>query len=90
MGLFKRKPRLHTCAFCSEEVPDERMAKHGHYKTHLLEVTDDNGHAAYTFDCPRCGLMDMAWGGGRPHPRDVAVAGIATHFMERHSRFDLI
>jgi hypothetical protein len=78
------------CALCSEEVPDERPAKTEHYKTHLLEVTDNNGHTAYTFECPRCGLMDTAWGGGRPHPKDVAVVAIAGHFIERHTRFDLI
>lgn len=93
MGLFNKKPKgpkLHTCVFCSELVPDESLSKSEHYKTHLIEVTDNNGLQAFTFKCPRCGLMDQAWGGGRPDPQDNAVAAIAAHYMERHSNFDLI
>jgi hypothetical protein len=90
MGLFSKQPKLHTCVFCSEAVPDESQSKHEHYKTHLIEVTDNNGHQAYTFECPRCGLMDQAWGGGRSHPQESAVSAIAVHFMERHTNFDLL
>lgn len=85
MGLFSRKPKLHTCFFCSELVVDEHSARTEHYKTHLIEVTDNNGHRAFTFQCPRCGPMDQAWGGGRPDPEGNGVNAIFVHLMERHS-----
>ena len=71
-------------------MPDENPFKREHYKTHLIEITDNNGHQAFTFKCPRCGTMDQAWSGGRPNPQDNAVAAIAVHYTERHSNFDLM
>ena len=90
MGLFSKKPKLHSCVFCSELVPDETSSKMDHYETHLIEVTDNNGHQAYTFECPRCGMMDQAWGGGRSHPKSNATAAIGVHFMERHGNQSII
>ena len=91
MGIFSRKPKAtpqHTCRFCSQTL--DVSEKREHYKTHLLKVTDNNGLEAYTFQCPRCGPMALSWGGGKPSPKDNAVAAIAVHFMERHSDHDLI
>ena len=86
MGLFGKKgPKLHTCRICSELVPDEKQAKQDHYVSHLIEVTDNNGHKAYTFKCPKCGLMDSAWGGGRSDPVMIGHAAILSHFMQSHS-----
>ena len=82
--LFSRKPKLHSCFFCSELVPDDGLAKDEHYRTHLIEVTDNNGQRAFTFKCPRCGLMDQAWGGGRSNPESAGVAAITVHVMQRH------
>jgi len=93
LGLLSKKPKgpkLHTCVFCSELVPGDSHSKSEHYKTHLMEVTDNNGHQAFTFKCPRCGPMDQAWGGGRSDPERNAVAAIAVHYMERHGNHDLI
>lgn len=90
MSLFSRKPKLHTCVFCSDLVPEDSLSKYEHYETHLIEVTDNNGHQAFTFKCPQCGLMDQAWGGGHSNPQSNAVAAIGVHFMERHSNFDLV
>jgi hypothetical protein len=90
VGLFTKREKLHTCVFCSESVPDDQPAKSEHYQTHLIEVTDNNGQRAFTFECPRCGLMDQAWGGGRPRPESNAVSAIAVHFMERHSNHDIM
>lgn len=84
MGLFSRSPKPHTCFFCSENVVDERAPRMEHYKKHLIEVTDNNGHRAFTFHCPRCGLMDQAWGGGRPDPESNGVNALFLHLMERH------
>ena len=76
---------MHSCRLCQELVPDEPATRQEHYKTHLIEVTDNNGHQAYTFECPRCGLMDMAWGGGRSDPQMTAWSAIAAHFLQAHS-----
>jgi hypothetical protein len=88
MGLFTRKPKLHTCFFCSELVA-EGGAIGEHYKTHLIEVTDNNGYRAFTFKCPRCGPMDQAWGGGRPDPESNGVIAIFGHLLQQHG-IDLI
>ena len=90
MGLFSKRPKWHTCVFCSESVNDDRSSKQEHYETHLIEVTDNNGQQAFTFECPKCGLMDQAWGGGRSHPKSNAFAGIAVHYMERHGNMSLM
>ena len=90
MGLFNRKPALHTCFFCKELVPDDGLAKSAHYKTHLMEVTDNNGHRAFTFNCPRCGLMDEAWGGGRSNPENNAVSALYVHLATRHGMREMI
>lgn len=84
MGLFSRQPKLRSCFFCSELVVDEKSATWDHYRTHLIEVTDSNGNRAFTFKCPRCGLMDEAWGGGRPDPSVNGVSAIFVHLMQRH------
>jgi hypothetical protein len=89
MALFSRKPKLHTCFFCSEPVP-EGIAMRNHYEKHLMEVTDNNGHQAYTFNCPRCGVMDQAWGGGRPDPQGKAVSALFVHLATSHGQHDLI
>jgi hypothetical protein len=83
--LFGRKPKLHTCFFCSELIPDDHLEREAHYRTHLIQVTDNNGYEAYTFKCPRCGLMDMAWGGGRRDPQSNGVIAIYAHLMQRHN-----
>lgn len=88
--FFSRKPKLHTCFFCSELVADDRPSKRAHYKTHLIEVTDNNGQRAFTFECPRCGMMDQAWGGGRPDPESNGVNAIFVHLMQSHSVHDII
>lgn len=94
MGLLSKKakgPKLHTCVFCSERVPGDRPSKNEHYKTHLIEVTDNNGQQAFTFKCPQCGeLMDQAWGGGKSDPQGTAVAAIGVHYMQRHGNHDLL
>ena len=82
--LFSRKPKLHTCFFCSELLVDDPVAQYEHYQTHLIEVTDNNGNRAFTFKCPQCGLMDQAWGGGRPDPASNAYSGICVHLKQRH------
>lgn len=82
MPLFSRKPKARTCFLCSQAVDSDLTE---HYTTHLIPVTDNNGHAAYTFECPRCGLMNQAWGGGRIDPQNNATAAIVVHLMERHS-----
>jgi hypothetical protein len=87
LSLFSRKPKLHSCFFCSEQV--EYPTKDAHYRTHLIEVTDNNGQQAFTFKCPRCGLMDQAWGGGRPNPEFNGVNAIYVHLMQSHN-LDLI
>lgn len=59
-----------------------------HYETHLIAVTDNNGYQAFTFECPRCGMIDLAWGGGAPDEqmaRSKAGAAVAVHLMQRHS-----
>ncbi|HUA73166.1 MAG TPA: hypothetical protein VL988_00250 [Solirubrobacteraceae bacterium] len=81
--LFGRKPKAHSCFFCAEEVED--ATKWGHYKTHLIEVVDDNGQRAFTFECPRCGPMDQAWGGGRPDPEGNGVNAIRAHLLLQHN-----
>jgi hypothetical protein len=83
--LFSRKAKLHTCFFCSEAVEDPMKMEH--YRGHLIEVVDDEGRRAFTFECPRCGLMDRAWGGGRPDPEGNGVNAIAAHLMQSHSLF---
>lgn len=83
--LFSRKPKLHTCFFCSKAVED--ATKLEHYRDHLIEVTDDENRRAFTFECPRCGLMDRAWGGGRPDPEANGVNAIAVHLMQNHHVF---
>jgi hypothetical protein len=89
MGLFSSKPKLETCFFCSELVA-EGIATRNHYETHLIQVTDNNGHQAYTFNCPRCGLMDQAWGGGRSDPKGSALSALYLHLAQRHGRHDLL
>jgi hypothetical protein len=80
--LFSRKAKLHRCFFCAQEVDD--ATKLEHYVEHLIEVVDDEGRRAFTFECPRCGLMDRAWGGGRPDPEGNGVNAIAAHLLQRH------
>lgn len=82
VSLLSRRPKLHSCFFCSEQIED--AAKWAHYETHLIEVTDDNGRQAFTFECPRCGVMDQAWGGGRPNPKFNGTSAIAVHLMQSH------
>lgn len=82
MALFARKPKVRTCFLCSQAVELPLLE---HYNTHLIAVTDNNGLAAYTFECPRCGLMDEAWGGGRSNPASNATSAIVVHLMQRHS-----
>ncbi|MBN9622371.1 MAG: hypothetical protein J0H06_05365 [Actinobacteria bacterium] len=86
MSLFRRGPKLHQCFFCSEAIPETE--KYEHYRSHLIEVTDNNGQRAFTFECPVCGLMDEAWGGGRPVPESNAVSAMQVHLMQRHSIMD--
>jgi hypothetical protein len=81
MSLFGRKSKIRTCFLCTQAVDADLEA---HYTTHLIAVTDNNGNAAYTFKCPRCGLMDRAWGGQSSDPKSNARAGIILHLMERH------
>ena len=88
--LFSRKPKLHTCFFCSVLMVDEILAKKEHYQTHLIEVTDNNGHTAFTFKCPRCGVMDQAWGGGRPFPEEAGANAIFAHLMLKHGMHDIM
>lgn len=83
-ALFRRQPKLHGCFFCEESILDEHAEKLAHYETHLIEVTDNDGLRAFTFECPRCGLMDLAWGGGRPNPEATAVNAIYVHLLQRH------
>lgn len=83
-AMFRRQPTLHSCFFCEEQIPDGRAEKLAHYKSHLIEVTDNKGRKAFTFECPRCGVMDLAWGGGRPDPEWTAVNAIYVHLLERH------
>lgn len=82
MGLFTRRPKTVICFFCHDAV--EQPAIITHYRDHLIEVTDNNGLTAYTFECPKCGMMDLAWGGGKPDPRGVAAVSVAGHLIERH------
>lgn len=81
VGLFNR-PKVKNCYLCSQPVLEPELTQH--FVSHLIEVTDNNGHTAYTFECPRCGLMDQAWGGGRANPKSNAEAAIRVHGMERH------
>jgi hypothetical protein len=85
MALFSRKPKHEGCFFCSEAVEKPALLKH--YETHVFAVTDENGDRAYSFECPRCGAMDRAWGAGRPDDsaRFKAAAAIAVHLMQSHS-----
>ena len=84
-ALFERKPKLHTCLFCSElVVSDDPLAMREHYRTHLIEVTDNNGQRAFMFRCPLCGPMDSAWGGGRPDPVGNGVSAIFGHLLFSH------
>jgi hypothetical protein len=82
MPLFGRKSKIRTCFLCSQAVDSDLEE---HYTTHLIPVTDNNGHAAYTFECPQCGLMDRAWGGHSSDPKGNARAGLILHLMERHN-----
>lgn len=82
--LSKKKPKLQACVFCSELIPGDRPSKEEHYKTHLIEVTDNNGHQAFTFKCPRCGPQDMSWGGGKSDPQSIAAVAIVGHYLQRH------
>src|SRR3954452_7778334 len=86
--LFKKKSKLHSCFFCAQLV--EPAAKREHYSSHLIEVTDENGDRAFTFECPRCGLMDRAWGGGRPDPEANGFNAIAAHLMMSHHVDDVM
>jgi hypothetical protein len=88
MGIFSRRPVEKRCFFCSAYFLDEPLAQREHYETHLRAVTDNNGFQAYTFECPRCGLMDLAWGGGRSDPKGTAANAMKAHHMQRHSIFD--
>ncbi len=83
MGLFSRKPKTVACFFCAEQVEEADLLDH--YHEHLIAVRDNNGHQAYTFECPRCGLMDLSWGGGRPNPKVNAAAALALHLNDRHN-----
>jgi hypothetical protein len=82
MGLFSSKSKTLSCFFCSAEV--EKPTIMDHYRVHLIPVTDNDGQQAYTFECPRCGAMDLAWGGGRPNPMSNATSAMGVHLMERH------
>jgi hypothetical protein len=82
MALFARKPKLRDCFFCSEAV--EESALPIHYRTHLIEVVDVEGRRAFTFQCPSCGLMDQAWGGGRPDPEGNAATAVQGHLLMKH------
>ena len=85
MGLFSKKPKLEHCFYCSESFEEQELR--AHFLTHLIEVTDDNGQRAYTFSCPRCGLMDQAWGGGRPDPQGNGVTAMRAHLITVHRTF---
>jgi hypothetical protein len=81
--LFSRRPKLRDCFVCSQAVEESLLF--AHYKSHLIEVTDNNGQQAFTFECPRCGLMDQAWGGGRPDPESNGAIALQAHLMLKHS-----
>lgn len=84
--LFSRKPKQISCPFCSEQVQDTRTAKLDHWETHVFPVTDNNGERAFTFECPKCGPSDRAWGAGRTEEsaRLKAASAVGVHLMERH------
>ena len=92
MGFLgkKKQPKLHTCVFCSDLVPGDSPSKTEHYKTHLIEVTDNDGLQAFTFICPHCGPMDLAWGGGKPDPQGTAVGALQGHYINQHRNYDLM
>jgi hypothetical protein len=80
--LFSRKPKLHTCFYCSEAFEAGRDLEH--YQTHLIEVTDVNGDRAFTFACPKCGAMDGAWGAQSHDPKSSGAIAMAGHLMTAH------
>ena len=84
-ALFSRKPKMTTCFMCSQAVAKDELQTH--YATHVFEVVDENGERAYSFECPRCGVMDRAWGAGRPDDsaRLRAASAVAVHLMQSHS-----
>jgi hypothetical protein len=84
MGLFSRRPKLRTCFFCSELFEFDTTQDIEHYKTHLIEVTDVNGDRAFTFECPKCGPMDSAWGAKSHDPEDHAAIAMKAHLMMTH------
>lgn len=88
MSLFSRRPKVRSCFFCAKQVDDASLR--AHYETHLIEATDHDGHQAVTFECPRCGLMDQAWGGGRPNPKFNGLNAVAVHLMQAHHVNDLM
>jgi hypothetical protein len=89
MPFFRRGPKLKECFFCDAVIEDEPIGRYEHYQTHLIEVTDNNGHRAFTFECPTCGLMTEAWGGGRPNPESNATSAMQVHLMQRHGIMEL-
>jgi hypothetical protein len=78
--MFGRKGKAATCFYCSESV-DSASDLILHYQKHLVPVTDNNGLQAYTFTCPRCGPMNLSWGGGMP---DEAAQSKASGMLRAH------
>jgi hypothetical protein len=75
-----KKPKVVSCFLCSQ--PIEEHGEISHYKKeHLIPVTDNNDQRAYTFECPQCGLMDRAWGGGSP---DTSAQSNAAMMINHH------
>lgn len=84
MGLFSKKPKLKECYFCHDAVPAEQL--HDHWREHMRTVQADVGGRAFTFECPRCGLMPSCWGAGEDDKQAYmrTAMAIETHLMERH------
>lgn len=81
----EKKPEIVSCFFCSQDF--ENYALKSHYKEHLIQVTDNDGQTAYTFRCPKCGMMDMAWGGRSLNDnaaQTTAAFAIAYHLDKEH------
>jgi hypothetical protein len=79
------KPKIGYCFLCSQSIEGNYLSKH--YEEHLIPVTDTDGQSAYTFECPKCGAMDRAWGGRSLNDnaaRSSAASAIALHLHDRH------
>lgn len=94
MGLFKRRqqappvstpaspPPAPTTCICGETVPAGQLE--AHIDTHITFVTMPAGHPGRSFDCPRCGPSDVAY--GNPGEHEISLRNISRFMFCEHCK----